>query len=118
MSRKLLMVDGEKIPCPVCWLVRNQTSHLELTGASHRPTEDKGLLCRSCGRKYESVRWFYDYFVTRTVPRIEAEMVARNTSINRVAEERNAEWAWKRERKATRAIEEGTWNPMGTVHLT
>jgi len=116
MSRTLLMMDGEKIPCPICHLVRGQMSYLELTGKRH-VIEDRGLHCSNCDRQWESVRWFFDYFCTRTVPKIEAEMQERNIVHDREAEERRAEWEWTREKKVEAALEAGTWNPMTGDHL-
>lgn len=118
MSRNLLVVGDEKVDCPVCNLVRGEKAWLELQGPSHWPTEDKRLYCANCGRTYESVRWFFDYFVTRTVPKIEAEMQAADIVYDREAEERQEVWKWDREKQVKEAVEAGTWHPtLSPNHL-
>lgn len=111
-----LTIKGEQVTCPVCFLVRSEKANLVLTGKRYRPIEDQSLECPNCGRQWESTRYFFDYFVTRVVPKIEAEAEARSLVDKGKQEEEYAEWAWMREKKATAAVEAGTWSPTESKH--
>jgi len=110
--------SGRITDCPVCWLVKGQENRLRLVGRRY-PKEDRPVECEVCHRKWDSLRWFLDYWCQHWIPRIEAEL-QRATGIdahNDMNMAEKEESLWRREQEVARAVENGWWSPRTRTGL-